>query len=228
MSDATRPTSVYQYYDSVGRILYVGVTARGIRRAHEHAETKEWWPLCTGCAIEHYPTREAALTREEQLIKRYLPPFNTVHNAFRDEAKALYYDGRGGLSALWRDRDETLDRAESVLRDAHDRRMRESMSGEQPTDLTPDERERFDALINKLDVVDASIRSVMANTSNTYICQQGLSPKEARRRWHELPAKLRASEPCVTCGQRPPVRGPNCLMCHAPNKDRTLRYAERS
>lgn len=83
-----RVTSVYQYFDERGQLLYVGVTARGVRRAVEHAESKEWWPHATTCALEHYASRHIALKREELLIKRYCPPFNTVHNDKKAESRA--------------------------------------------------------------------------------------------------------------------------------------------
>lgn len=83
-------TSVYQYFDAKGFVLYVGVTARNIRRTQEHAESKDWWPFCVGASIEHYATRDLALQREAQLIKRYLPPFNTVHNNKKDAARREY------------------------------------------------------------------------------------------------------------------------------------------
>ena len=76
----TRPTTVYQYFDKMGRLLYVGVTDRGPERSHEHAATKTWWWHAAGCTIEHLPTREAALAREADLIRRLRPPFNLQHN----------------------------------------------------------------------------------------------------------------------------------------------------
>lgn len=150
MSDDT-PTSVYQYYDVGGRVLYVGITARGIRRAHEHAETKEWWPYCTGCAIEHFATRELALSREEELIKLYSPPFNTVHNSNKAAARALYEERRQ-LPAI--------------------RQRTRSPGG----------------------VVDEEL-------------------KERRRQWYLLPAHEKRIAPCVRCGERPGVRGPECPVC---------------
>ncbi|YCK35166.1 hypothetical protein ACNF49_14085 [Actinomadura sp. ATCC 39365] len=76
-------TSVYQYFGAGGALLYIGVTDRGIRRTHEHAESKPWWPLTTGCTIEHYPNRDEALAREADLIRRFRPPFNQQHNPDR-------------------------------------------------------------------------------------------------------------------------------------------------
>lgn len=82
--------SVYQYFDSIGRLLYVGVTARNIRRSREHAETKVWWPLATGSVIEHFDTRTEALERERALIEHFSPPYNTVHNAHKVASLAAF------------------------------------------------------------------------------------------------------------------------------------------
>lgn len=78
-------TTVYQYFAANGALIYVGITNRGTRRLHEHADSKPWWHLATGCTLEHFETRSAALAREAQLIQRYCPPYNTQHNPERDK-----------------------------------------------------------------------------------------------------------------------------------------------
>lgn len=158
MDDAT-PTSVYQYYDAGGRILYVGVTARNVRRAQEHAETKTWWLQTTGCAIEHFASRSAALEREEELIKRYAPPFNTVHNIHKSESLAAY-----------------------------------------------------------LRLFDSSVEAPGAMRTNVPLG----SLTERRRQWYRLSADDKRSAPCVTCGQRPGTRGPQCIVCH-PSRSKVVR-----
>lgn len=81
--------SVYQYFDASGRLLYVGITNRGVRRSHEHARSKDWWPQTTGCAIEHYESRSEALSRESYLIAAYKPPFN-IQGKAKDVAAPVY------------------------------------------------------------------------------------------------------------------------------------------
>lgn len=76
-------TTVYQYFASNGALIYVGITNRGTRRLHEHADSKPWWGLATGCTLEHFPARDAALEREAYLISTFRPPFNTQHNPER-------------------------------------------------------------------------------------------------------------------------------------------------
>lgn len=74
---AEEPTCVYQYFDTSGALLYVGITGRGLKRSHEHARSKDWWLATSGCSIEHYASRDEALEREAYLIAAYKPPNNT-------------------------------------------------------------------------------------------------------------------------------------------------------
>lgn len=85
-----RPNSVYRYYDHAGRLIYVGITARGIVRQHEHNGTSEWWPFVARQEIEHCRDREEALRVERELIKLYRPPFNKVHNEDWERLRAAY------------------------------------------------------------------------------------------------------------------------------------------
>lgn len=75
-----RPNSVYRYYDHAGRLIYVGITARGIQRQHEHNAFSEWWPLVARQEVEHLASRQEALDRERELIQSCRPPFNRTHN----------------------------------------------------------------------------------------------------------------------------------------------------
>lgn len=81
-------TTVYQYFAANGALIYVGITNRGTRRLHEHAESKPWWHLATGCTLEHFTSRDEALRREAELISRYRPPYNTQHNPERNRPLA--------------------------------------------------------------------------------------------------------------------------------------------
>lgn len=98
MAESTKPCTVYQYFGVGGQLLYVGITERGVRRAHEHADLKHWWELAVGCTLEHFATRDEALAREADLIRRFRPPFNQQHNPER----ALPLAERSGASVLAR------------------------------------------------------------------------------------------------------------------------------
>lgn len=93
-------TSVYLYYGVSGYPVYVGVTDRGTRRMHEHADDKPWWPLVIGCSIDHYAKRADALARETYLIKSYRPAFNFQHNPDRGLSAEEKVARCGGLPQL--------------------------------------------------------------------------------------------------------------------------------
>ena len=58
-------------------VLYIGSTSRGMTRLHEHACTKEWWPLMSSMSWYHRSSRQAALATERRLIRQLHPKFNT-------------------------------------------------------------------------------------------------------------------------------------------------------
>ncbi|MEX2421061.1 MAG: hypothetical protein WD670_04515 [Actinomycetota bacterium] len=72
--------SVYRFYDGQGRLLYVGVTGRGLTRAREHSRSKEWWELVKSSTVEHLATTGEALERERELIRSLRPIYNVQHN----------------------------------------------------------------------------------------------------------------------------------------------------
>jgi hypothetical protein len=73
-------TSVYTYFDVAGRLIYVGITSRGITRQLEHNRHAEWWRFVVRQEVEHYGTRTLAEVRETELIRVQHPPFNTAQN----------------------------------------------------------------------------------------------------------------------------------------------------
>ena len=84
------PTSVYRYYDSIGVLIYVGITKQGMGRNAQHNGKAEWWPFVARQEVDHYPTRPAALAREKQLIQHHRPPFNKQHNPVHTEMREAY------------------------------------------------------------------------------------------------------------------------------------------
>lgn len=87
-------TSVYRYYDRLGVLLYVGITSRGATRNGEHNATKSWWKYVNNQQVEHYPTRDAAVHRERELIREFRPPFNVQHNPGHADVAAVYVAAR--------------------------------------------------------------------------------------------------------------------------------------
>lgn len=107
-TQARQPTSVYLYYDKYGALLYVGITSRGIARNIEHNRSKEWFRFVTRQEIEHHKSRGAALNRENELIRKYRPPFNTQNNPSHEHDREAYYLFRESPSFV---RDEFLSRS---------------------------------------------------------------------------------------------------------------------
>jgi hypothetical protein len=83
-------TSVYRYYDADRRLIYVGITGRGMVRQAQHNSQAEWWPFVSTQEVEHVGSRPAALHRERELIERFRPPFNREHNPDWQRLRADY------------------------------------------------------------------------------------------------------------------------------------------
>jgi predicted GIY-YIG superfamily endonuclease len=72
--------SLYRFYDSTDRLLYIGITNRITRRLDEHGDEKPWYGEVTRVKVEHHPDRYAALAAEKSAIKTERPKYNIVHN----------------------------------------------------------------------------------------------------------------------------------------------------
>jgi hypothetical protein len=107
-----QPTSVYRYYDSLGCLIYVGITKQGIGRNHQHNGSAEWWPHVARQEVEHFESRKLAARREKELIFEFRPPFNKVHNPNWRQQQAAYLVTRQELprDAGWGDAWAALDR----------------------------------------------------------------------------------------------------------------------
>lgn len=91
-TDITTPNSpsVYRYYDSLGILIYVGITSQRSARNRQHNQDKEWWPLVARQDVEHFETREQIVAREAELIRKHSPPFNIQKNVDWASARAVY------------------------------------------------------------------------------------------------------------------------------------------
>jgi predicted GIY-YIG superfamily endonuclease len=75
-----KPTTVYVARGKRNVVLYVGITGRTLRRMHAHARASAWWPLAKKLELRHFDTAEKARHAERELIQRWEPEFNIVHN----------------------------------------------------------------------------------------------------------------------------------------------------
>jgi len=73
-----RETCLYRFYDSAGRLLYVGITMDLSRRLAKHRQ-RDWWPDVAEADYEYFPGREAAKSAERVAIATEDP----IHNITR-------------------------------------------------------------------------------------------------------------------------------------------------
>lgn len=105
----SEPTMLYRFYDEVGALLYVGISARGPRRWSEHAKNRPWWHEVRSSTIEHFLTRQDALLAEGVAIRTEKPRYNkqgtSGQNAVQPQpSPQVKWDipGARGLSVDWR------------------------------------------------------------------------------------------------------------------------------
>lgn len=73
---ASRPHTLYRFFDAQNRLLYVGVTCNAFNRWSRHAGDKPWWPQVARTTVEHFPDRQSVLTAETLAIKAEKPKYN--------------------------------------------------------------------------------------------------------------------------------------------------------
>ena len=73
-------TDLYRYYDSDGRLLYVGISFSAIARAAQHRSDKGWWRDVDRMTVERMPTRCDAEVAERHAIINEKPLHNVVWN----------------------------------------------------------------------------------------------------------------------------------------------------
>jgi predicted DNA-binding transcriptional regulator AlpA/predicted GIY-YIG superfamily endonuclease len=69
-------TTLYRMYDASGTLLYVGISNRPLDRKGQHKSHQPWWTEIVSMTLEHYPTRQEALTAETRAIVGECPRYN--------------------------------------------------------------------------------------------------------------------------------------------------------
>lgn len=77
-----RPHALYRFFDASDVLLYVGITASLGVRMGNHSKGKPWCTAVHHVAIDHFPTRQAALNAERRAIREEQPLHNQQHNVF--------------------------------------------------------------------------------------------------------------------------------------------------
>lgn len=76
---AHQPTSLYRFFDSDNRLLYVGITYHLEGRFDQHRYTKPWNKIVR-IEVATFPTRQAAQLAEQEAIRLEKPEWNVIYN----------------------------------------------------------------------------------------------------------------------------------------------------
>lgn len=71
-------TTLYRHFDSVGVLLYVGITDNLSKRNHEHACISRWWPDVERTTEEPFDSRVLAKAAEVAAIRDEHPLWNKM------------------------------------------------------------------------------------------------------------------------------------------------------
>lgn len=72
-------TTLYRFYNDLGHLLYVGISANMSSRLGQHRRTKVDWADVSDIKLEHFTSRDAALAAERAAIQAEGPLWNIVH-----------------------------------------------------------------------------------------------------------------------------------------------------
>jgi predicted GIY-YIG superfamily endonuclease len=71
---------LYRFYDASGALLYVGITAKPIRRFRDHQKTKDWWTEVSSIRVENFSSRLELIYGERRAIVHEKPLYNITYN----------------------------------------------------------------------------------------------------------------------------------------------------
>jgi hypothetical protein len=72
--------TLYRFFDSEGRLLYVGISNTWYQRFHQHEKTSGWFSRVANATFESYDSRDAVEAAELKAIRTENPEFNKAHN----------------------------------------------------------------------------------------------------------------------------------------------------
>lgn len=78
--DSCAAFTVYRFYNSLGRLLYVGASEHGPGRWAKHRNGKPWWTEVTRVDVVHYQTKAETFSAEAYAIRHERPFYNVQHN----------------------------------------------------------------------------------------------------------------------------------------------------
>ena len=71
---------LYRFYNSLGQLLYVGITNNPTVRFRDHKNSREWWPVVVMITMERFGSRDQLIYAERRAIATEDPLHNIAHN----------------------------------------------------------------------------------------------------------------------------------------------------
>ena len=80
-------TTCYRYFDSEGRLLYIGITKNLFDRQDAHQRTQPWWNEIAAASFTHFDTRDEALAYEARMIGIEFPKYNKAGATLPEDSR---------------------------------------------------------------------------------------------------------------------------------------------
>ena len=72
---------LYRFFNDLGQLLYVGISARGPKRWSEHGRDRPWWHEVSTSTIQHFADNDEARKAESEAIRTERPLYNVQGSA---------------------------------------------------------------------------------------------------------------------------------------------------
>ena len=80
-------TTCYRYFDSEGRLLYIGITKNLFDRQDAHQRTQPWWNEIAAASFTHFDSRDEALAYEARMIGIEFPKYNKAGATLPEDSR---------------------------------------------------------------------------------------------------------------------------------------------
>ena len=83
---------LYRHFGAKDELLYVGISISAMARLAQHKEASPWFEEIAKVTIEHFATREEAITAEREAIAKEQPKYNVRHKQIEEKSFHQQFD----------------------------------------------------------------------------------------------------------------------------------------
>lgn len=83
---------LYRHFGAKDELLYVGISISAMARLAQHKEASPWFEEITKVTIEHFATRQEAITAEREAIAKEHPKYNVQHKQIDEKSFRQQFD----------------------------------------------------------------------------------------------------------------------------------------